>query len=1154
MHNPDIDWSAVTPDQVSDLQSSSVSDLSVSADHKSVSVSDHVSVSTVADHKSVSVSDHVSVSTVADNKSVSVSEHVSVSTVVDSVSDSNSASVSTLPVTLTESTTINASTSVSDSISTPPLVCINATVLDMYQKDEENTIIPGFVYEDEDGIINYHCLSDIIQEQICLMQKDTEISDPVLPDQIQEFGDVFMKQQLNELPPHREQDCTIDLEPGAKPPVGKLYKLTQEEDAVMRDWLQKNVDRGFIRKSQSPYGAPCFFVRKAEWTQDSKLRLCMDYRGLNKITIKNRNPLPNISDLFRSLQKGKLFTALDLDGAFELLRVKAGHEAKTAFLTKYGQYEFLVMPFGLANAPAQFQTFMNDLFKNQIGKFVVVYLDDIVVYTDGDEEEHWQHVREVLQILRCNKLYCKLSKCKFAQSSTSFLGYILSKDGILMDPRKVEAVTQWPTPKNVKDVMMFHGFVNFYRKFIPHFADLTRPLTQLLKKDVAFTWDAEKQHAFDSLKKMFNSNIVLSHPDEEKPFVVEADASDYGIAGVLSQQSDSGEFKPVAFYSRQLNPAERNYEIYDKELLAIHQCFKEWRHFLQGGKHQVTVLTDHKSLQYFMTTKQLTRRQARWSLFFSEFDFVLTHRPGARNGKADLLSRRSDYAVDEEKYNFRCLLDPSKFVTPQELDLFSISFDQDLQCQLIRSDVLNKEFDEEHDWPLVIAHFLLTDEWLDVSSDILDKCKQECQHFIMVHGKLHRILADNRSKRPYLLKSDRDAHIARFHDGLGHFKYDSIVDLIERRFWWPDMHADIKQYIKECAQCQLDASKNQFTQQTPLRPIPPVALPFERWGIDFVQDLQTTKSGNNHIITAIDYATRWVVAKAVKFRDSDTVADFLYNDIFMNYGAPYEILSDRAKSFLADGIAKYERMQGVRPIATAPYHPQTNGMVERMHSMLNHAITTLTNGRPERWDEYLKQALFGIRCRTHAVTKKSPFYMLYGVEPRLLGDSRPPECTLQPLDEIEQLEEKGEIMARTFEAMGDSRAAAYERSKTQAESMRRRHNLDPNAPEYYFKIGDWVKLKHHSMNKFEFDWKGPYHVVDVGFPGTYWLMSPDGTRFDATVNERDLAPFLAATEKNKDYFYDGSSRSSVNQLPFREGGSVSTRVDQVSTEDSMGLR
>ncbi|KAI3649298.1 hypothetical protein MP228_005847, partial [Amoeboaphelidium protococcarum] len=220
--------------------------------HKSVSVSDHVSVSTVADHKSVSVSDHVSVSTVADNKSVSVSEHVSVSTVVDSVSDSNSASVSTLPVTLTESTTINASTSVSDSISTPPLVCINATVLDMYQKDEENTIIPGFVYEDEDGIINYHCLSDIIQEQICLMQKDTEISDPVLPDQIQEFGDVFMKQQLNELPPHREQDCTIDLEPGAKPPVGKLYKLTQEEDAVMRDWLQKNVDRGFIRKSQSP--------------------------------------------------------------------------------------------------------------------------------------------------------------------------------------------------------------------------------------------------------------------------------------------------------------------------------------------------------------------------------------------------------------------------------------------------------------------------------------------------------------------------------------------------------------------------------------------------------------------------------------------------------------------------------------------------------------------------------------------------------------------------------------------------------------------------------------------------------------------------------------------------------------------------------------
>jgi transposase InsO family protein len=650
----------------------------------------------------------------------------------------------------------------------------------------------------------------------------------------------------------------------------------------------------------------------------------------------------------------------------------------------------------------------------------------------------------------------------------------------------------------------------------------------LFKKDVSFRWGQKEQEAFDALKVAFTTSKFLQHPDEDKPFIVECDASDYGIGGVLSQYNDKGDLKPVAFYSRQMNPAERNYEIYDKELLAVHECFKEWRHFLQGGKYQVTVLTDHKNLQYFMTTKQLTRRQARWALFFGEFDFVLTHRPGSRNGKADILSRRPDYVVKDDTANFIQLIKPEQVI-------------DSVVINAIHSETLHLDIIPEDDWPLIIADYLLSDNWMDnVPEHILSTCKKELKHFRIKDDKLVRILDDARTTVPYLRARDRKSNMRRFHEGLGHMKYDSIIDLIQRRYWWPKMKSEIKDYIARCSHCQLDQSNSGVAAPSIPRPIQPVALPFERWGVDFIQNLPETKNGNRHIITAIDYATRWVVAKAVKSMDADTVAEFLYEEILMNYGAPFEIITDRGSAFLSSALNQFEKLQQIKHIASTPYHPQTNGMVERMHSMLGHAITTLTEGKPARWDEYLKQSIFAIRVRTHAVTKKSPFYLLYGVLPRLPGDTDPPPSSLQPLDELERLEAEGEFFARTFEDLGMERRAAYERSKTQAELIRRRHDLKPDSPDYYFKIGDWVKMKHYAQNKFEFDWKGPYHVVDVGFPGTYWLMNPQGLRLDYTVNQNDLAPFLHRTEDNVSFFYDGTSRG--GRIP-EEGDSVITPPD-----------
>ncbi|KAH9253863.1 hypothetical protein BASA81_008174 [Batrachochytrium salamandrivorans] len=391
---------------------------------------------------------------------------------------------------------------------------------------------------------------------------------------IQGFSSLFSEDQAETLPPHRVFDCSIDLKPASEPFHGKIYQLTREEDKVMQEWIKDNLRKGFHSKQQFVHMAHhCFFVK-----QKDKLRLCMDYRGLNKNTVKDRNPIPLISELLRTLSTGKIFTTLDLRGAYNLLRIKEGDESKTSFITKYGQFEFLVMPFGLANAPAQFQRMMNSLFRDVIGKHVLVYLDDIVIYSDN-MSDHIAQVQNVLRVLQDNGLYCKAEKCHFYKSEIKYLGYIISADGLRMDPSKISAVQSWPTPKKVRDLQVLLGFTNFYRALIHDYSSMTANLTKLFKKDAPFVWGPEQEKSFQDLKTAFANSDFLTHPDDSRPFILETDASDYAISGVLSQYDDSNTLRPIAFYARQMNSAEQNYEIYDKELLAVVESFKHWRHF-----------------------------------------------------------------------------------------------------------------------------------------------------------------------------------------------------------------------------------------------------------------------------------------------------------------------------------------------------------------------------------------------------------------------------------------------------------------------------------------------------------------------------------------------------------------------------------------------
>ncbi|KAJ1042594.1 hypothetical protein NDA10_006513 [Ustilago hordei] len=390
-----------------------------------------------------------------------------------------------------------------------------------------------------------------------------------------------------------------------KPPQGPLYLKGPKEMSELRRYLDENLEKGFIRPSKSPARSPVLFVPK----KDGGLRLCVDYRGLNEITVKNRAPLPLIEEQLFLLRKARIYTKLDLRAAYNLIRIAKGDEWKTAFGTQLGLYEYLVMPFGLANAPAHFQSFINDIFRDIIGVYVVVYLDDFLIFSDT-EEVHVKHVTEVLTRLRSNRLFAKLSKCEFHTKTVEFLGYIIKPTGIEMDPEKVRTVKEWPMPESIHDIQRFLGFANFYRRFIAHFARIAKPLTALVKpieRFKKFELPEEAQQAFHKLIQAFTSAGVLQHFDYHLPTRLETDASDFAIAGVLKQEHE-GRWHPVAFYSRKMSSAEKNYEIHDKELLAV-------------------------------------------------------YRPGDKGGEPDALTRRTDMqpAGEEQDHNVRQLLPPRVF-------------------------------------------------------------------------------------------------------------------------------------------------------------------------------------------------------------------------------------------------------------------------------------------------------------------------------------------------------------------------------------------------------------------------------------------------------------------------------------------------------------
>ncbi|KAK1918666.1 hypothetical protein P3342_001715 [Pyrenophora teres f. teres] len=673
-----------------------------------------------------------------------------------------------------------------------------------------------------------------------------------------EFRELFEETEATELAEHQEWDHEILIEDGAKLVPGPMYPVAPEHEAELREYIRKNLKKGFIRESSSQMASPILFVKKP----NGKWRLCVDFRRLNSATIKNRYPLPLMTELMDQIQGAKWFTKFDVREGFYRIRIAKGHEWKTAFKTKYGLFEYTVMPFGLTNAPATFQS----------------HTWTIYWCIQGTLEEHIELVKKVLRKLKNRKLYLQPEKCEFHTQETEFLGFIISTEGVKMNPKKIQTVQEWPIPKTVKD------------ELLPDYSTLT----EITKKDVGFKWEKEHQEAFERLKQVFLEAPVLEMYDPRRKTRVETDASDYALGAVLSQQSEDGKWRPVFYHSRKFSGAELNYDVHDKELLGVVDAFEQWEVYLLGLPHQIDVFSDHQNLTSFMTTKKLNRRQVRWAEMLSQFDFKITHRAGSLNGAADALSRRSDLREEGHK-------EPHDAVLKQMPD-GSLKYNQP---ELARVAKLGQRVTTlQTQWQQKAASWQLDPG--SASHDDLLRNEKEYRDMIQ-------------KDRTYVPPHMRKDLIMELHESpeYGHAGVEEMVRRLAKEFAIPRLRTEVQNILGNCLACHQNKPKRHKPYGL-LQPLTPPQRPWISVTMDFIVKLpQSLEPGSarlcDTILVIVDRLTK--AAKFIPTEESITAEECAYEvtkALISEHGIPEEFITDRDKLFTSKYWSTFLAKLGVK--------------------------------------------------------------------------------------------------------------------------------------------------------------------------------------------------------------------------------------------------
>ena len=938
---------------------------------------------------------------------------------------------------------------------------------------------------------------------------------------LQKYRHVF-REELPQAKP-KQRGVQHDIDTGDSKPINvPYYPLSRqhrdEQDAQIRSLLEK----GLIRPSSSAWGFPVLFVPKG-----SGWRMCIDYRLLNNVTKKDGYPLPRIQDCLDSIGKAKFVSKVDLTSGYWQIEVNEHSIPKTAFNTRSGKYEFLTMPFGLTNAPATFQRIMNEALRDLTHRYVIVYLDDIVVYSDT-AEDHFNHLEEVFRRLDKVGLYAKPSKCTIGASELEFCGHVVGNGQCRPLADKIAMIASWPQPRNVHEVRQFLGLASYYRRFIRGFAQIAAPLSDLLvesdeklrkQKFRAIRWNARSAHAFNELKRKMSSEPVLRQIDDSKRFRIETDCSEWALGCVLLQEDEDGKWHPVAFDGRKLNGAELNYPIHEKELLAIKHSLRTWGAYISNGT-RTEVLTDHESLKYLQTTRTPSKRLARWIDEFSEFDLDIRYRKGSEAIVPDAISRRPDF-LGKGAAN-KAWVPEGGFATTTQL-----------------STLQSSPLDDDYLWESAMCQYARTQDLMQVDKDLRDLIRndKDKDSFRYIDERLYKEV-EGKYLAPFVASPFRDRFISYYHDEYGHFSGGSMLGVCRARGWWRSMEKDITRYAQQCSTCQHYQRRRKHGEE-PNHQVRINARPFEKWAIDLVGPLPTTLHGNRWIITAIDFATGWPLAKAVPDATAEQIGDFLF-EIYTTYGAFTELLSDNGANLTAEMIEWYLNRIGTRHRYTTAYHPQTNGKVERFNGVLGATLSKLLIDKPiVAWDEVLQSALFACRIKAHTESKISPFKLVYGLEPRIRGT-----------DDILGVSNVDADFESRFETMHTARHAANKLLLERAIRSQKLRTTHLKASDLSFEEGSWVLLENPAKHKLHATYLGPFRVLRKRFFGTYALETDDGRVLKKLVHGSRLIQLNAPTDNVKTMMVSAFRRvqgkieksNTIPREPLREASEEVVRL------------